>query len=41
VKYFYEKFPEVVERTEKREKAISAGRNELDMASLSVPSLVD
>ncbi len=40
VRYFYDRFPEVVEITEKREKAIMAGKNQLETASISIPSLV-
>jgi cell division GTPase FtsZ len=41
VKYFYDRFPEVMEIKEKREKAITAGKNQLETASISIPSLVE
>jgi cell division GTPase FtsZ len=41
IRYLYDRFPEVVEIKERRDKAISAGKNELETASIGIPSLVE
>jgi cell division GTPase FtsZ len=41
VKHIYDKFPEVMEIKERREKATIVGRNELETASVGIPSLVE
>jgi len=41
VRHIYDRFPEVMEIKERREKATIAGKNELETASVGIPSLVD
>ena len=41
VRYIYDRFPEVMETKERRERATIAGKNELETASVGIPSLVE
>jgi len=41
VKYLYNRFPEMLEKKEKTERAIMAGKKELETASIGIPSLVE
>ena len=41
LKHIYDRFPEVMETKERRERATIAGKNELETASVGIPSLVE
>ena len=41
VRHLYDRFPEVMETKERRERATIAGKNELETASIGIPSLVE
>jgi len=41
VKHIYDRFPEVMETKERRERATIAGKNKLETASVGIPSLVE